>query len=89
MTSRDDSIGDLKILIKTEKTNDFSDKLTLWRVSIPIVAVAKHKPISLSEVDSATELDLTDYISDVFEEKPPKKTIDIGVCPPQRLPTST
>ncbi|KAF9326863.1 hypothetical protein BG006_009762, partial [Podila minutissima] len=67
--------------IKTEKTNDFSDidadKLTPWRVSIPVVAVAEHKPFSLSEVDSATEFDSRDYISDVFEEKPLKKTIHI------------
>ncbi|KAG0009098.1 hypothetical protein BGZ81_003632, partial [Podila clonocystis] len=37
--SSNDTVDDLKDLIKTKKTNDFSDidanKLTLWRVSIP------------------------------------------------------
>ncbi|KAF8922808.1 hypothetical protein BGZ52_010935, partial [Haplosporangium bisporale] len=51
--SADDSIGDLKKLIKSKKTNDFSDidadKLTLWRVSIPVDPVNKHKLIVLND----------------------------------------
>ncbi|OAQ27728.1 hypothetical protein K457DRAFT_1821001 [Linnemannia elongata AG-77] len=81
----DDSIGDLKKLIKTEKAPEFddiaADKLTLWRVSIS-VATNKHKLIVLNEFESAAELDPTDDVSDVFPEAPPKKTIHIIVQRP-------
>ncbi|KAI8594823.1 hypothetical protein EDD21DRAFT_359591 [Dissophora ornata] len=82
------TIGDLKKLIKAEKTNDFqdvdADKLTLWRVSHPVITANKHQPVLLSEIDSPTELDPTDDIVDVFAEAPPKKTIHIIVQrPPQ------
>ncbi|KAG0369044.1 hypothetical protein BGX24_002567 [Mortierella sp. AD032] len=70
-------VDDLKKLIKTEKTNQFSDvdadQLTLWRVSIPVVPANKHKPIVLNDVKPSTELDPTDDISEVFDEPPPKK----------------
>ncbi|KAG0294132.1 hypothetical protein BGZ96_001754 [Linnemannia gamsii] len=90
-----DTVDDLKKLIKTEKTNDFSDvdadKLTLWRVSIPVVPANRHKPIVLTEVDSLTELEPTDDVSDVFDEPPPKKTIHIIVQrpPPVQAPVPT
>ncbi|KAI8359578.1 hypothetical protein B0O80DRAFT_233929 [Mortierella sp. GBAus27b] len=82
------TIGDLKDLIKTKQTPDFDDiaakSLTLWRVSLPVVPKKDRKAISLAEVPSKEELDETDDISDVFEEKPPKKTIHIIVQrPPQ------
>ncbi|KAF9557171.1 hypothetical protein EC968_007782 [Mortierella alpina] len=59
--------------------------LTLWRVSHSVIAANKHNPVLLSTIDSPIELDPTDDISDVFEEKPPKKTIHIIVQrpPPQ------
>ncbi|KAF9279974.1 hypothetical protein BGZ88_012443 [Linnemannia elongata] len=64
----DDSIGDLKKLIKTEKAPEFddiaADKLTLWRF------------------ESAAELDPTDDVSDVFTEAPTKKKIHIIVQRP-------
>ncbi|KAF9327744.1 hypothetical protein BG006_009002 [Podila minutissima] len=88
--SPDDSIGDLKDLIKIEKSPRFDDvaanKLTLWRVSVPVVAANKHKPIILTEIDSAMELDPTDDISDVFEETPPKNTVHIIVQRPLLAP---
>ncbi|OAQ29335.1 hypothetical protein K457DRAFT_155768 [Linnemannia elongata AG-77] len=81
-----DTVDDLKKLIKAEKTNQFSDvdadQLTLWHVSFPVVAANKHKPIVLNEFESATELDPTDDVSDVFPDKPPKKTIHIIVQRP-------
>ena len=84
-----DTIGGLKELIKAKKANDFqdvdADKLTLWRVSIPITKDNKHKPINLNESDSPTELDPTDELSDVFEDKPPKKTIHVIVQRPSPL----
>ncbi|KAG0278825.1 hypothetical protein BGZ97_009677, partial [Linnemannia gamsii] len=83
-----DTVDDLKKLIKAEKTPRFddvaADELTLWRVSIPVVPANKHKPIVLNEFESATELDPTDDVSDVFPEAPPKKTIHVIVQrPPQ------
>ncbi|KAF9940713.1 hypothetical protein BGZ65_006352 [Modicella reniformis] len=79
------TVSNLRDKIK-ERIPKFKDiaahEFTLWRVSIPVVAANKHKPIVLNEIDSATELDPTDDLSDVFEGKPPKKTIHIIVQPP-------
>ncbi|KAK3837903.1 MAG: hypothetical protein JOS17DRAFT_813667 [Linnemannia elongata] len=75
-----DTIDDLKKLIKTEKTPRFDD-----RVSIPVVPANKHKQIVLDEVDSPTELDPTDDVSELFppRDKLPKKTIHVIIqCPP-------
>ncbi|KAF9314061.1 hypothetical protein BG003_004554 [Podila horticola] len=83
-----DTVDDLKKLIKVEKANDFSDidanQLTLWRVSIPVVTANRNKPINLTEIDSITELDPTDDVSYVFTDQPPKKTIHIIVQRPPR-----
>ncbi|KAF9320026.1 hypothetical protein BG003_007388 [Podila horticola] len=83
-----DTVDDLKKLIKTEKSPAFddipADKLTLWRVSIPIVPANKHNPIVLNEIDSPTELSPADDISDVFEVQQPKKTIHIIVQRPSQ-----
>ncbi|KAG0046286.1 hypothetical protein BGZ83_008526 [Gryganskiella cystojenkinii] len=77
------TVDHLKETIKTKKTNDFSnvdaDKLTLWRVSIPVLPKKERKQISLADVSSKEELDETDDISDVFEESPLKKTIHVLV----------
>ncbi|KAG0336155.1 hypothetical protein BG000_006872 [Podila horticola] len=84
--SLDDTVGDLKNLIKTKKTNEFSDvdanQLTLWRVSIPVITAKRNKPIILTELGSKTELAPTDDISDVFQDQPPKKTIHVIVQRP-------
>ncbi|KAF9976083.1 hypothetical protein BGZ65_007980, partial [Modicella reniformis] len=81
-----DTVGGLKNLIKAQMSPVFDDltanELKLWRVSHPVIAANKHNPILLSAIDSATELDPTDDLSDVFEEKPPKKTIHIIVQRP-------
>ncbi|KAF9899215.1 hypothetical protein EC991_009285 [Linnemannia zychae] len=80
------TIGDLKDAIKAKKINDFSDvdadELTLWRVSIPLVAKKDRKDISLSDVPLKEELDETDDHSDVFPVKLPEKTIHIIVQRP-------
>ncbi|KAG0332554.1 hypothetical protein BG000_009916, partial [Podila horticola] len=84
------AIGDLKDLIKAKKTNDFSDvdsnQLTLWRVTIPITE-DDEIPILLNNVISdKKKLGPADDISDVFEVRPPKKTIHIIVQrPPQGI----
>ena len=85
--SSDKSIGQLKKAIKLEKSNDLrdvdADKLTLWKVSIPVIAANKHQPVLLSAIDSPTEIeDPTDDIADVFTKTPPKKTIHIIVQRP-------
>ncbi|KAF8924589.1 hypothetical protein BGZ58_001634 [Dissophora ornata] len=56
--------------------------LTLWRVEVPLAPLKDRKPIVLNEVDSVTELDPTDDVSDAFKEQPPKKTINIIVQRP-------
>ncbi|KAF9287534.1 hypothetical protein BGZ68_001690 [Mortierella alpina] len=80
-------VDELKKLIKTEKSNDFSDvdadKLTLWRVSIPIPEDDDELPILLDALSDKKKLRPTDDLSDVFEEKPPKKTIHVLVQRPQ------
>ncbi|KAF9403901.1 hypothetical protein BGZ94_004467, partial [Podila epigama] len=82
------TIGDLKDAIKDKNAIAFADvdakDLTLWRVSIPVLAKKDRKEISLADVPSKEELDETDDVSDVFKETPPKKTIHIIVQrPPQ------
>ncbi|OAQ26805.1 hypothetical protein K457DRAFT_21801 [Linnemannia elongata AG-77] len=86
------TIGSLKDHIKTKIPNTFNGidakDLTLWRVDQPVLAANKQNPILLSAIDSPTELDPTDDISDVFPEVPPKKTIHIIVQrpPPEHAP---
>ncbi|KAG0307281.1 hypothetical protein BGZ99_001489, partial [Dissophora globulifera] len=81
-----DTVDDLKNLIKSALSPQFDDiaakDLTLWSVSISVKDVDKTNPIVLTEVKSATELDPTDEISDVFDDKLPKKTIHIIVQRP-------
>ncbi|KAF9339447.1 hypothetical protein BGX26_009331, partial [Mortierella sp. AD094] len=78
---RGEIVDELKKVIKTEKPNDFNDvdadQFKLFEVSIPLAPLNERKPILLNQVDSATELDPTDDLSDVFKETPPKKTIHI------------
>lgn len=81
-------VEELKKAIKKQKSPEFDDiavdKLTLLRVSIPLVPANKVKPIILSEIESATKLEPENDISEYFEENPPKKTIHIIVQhPPQ------
>ncbi|KAG0195380.1 hypothetical protein BGX33_003474, partial [Mortierella sp. NVP41] len=81
------TIGDLKDAIKAKKTPRFddvaADELILWRVSIPLVPKKDRKDLSLGDILSKEKLDETDDLSDVFLDKPPKKTIHIiGQRPP-------
>jgi hypothetical protein len=75
------TVGELKDVIKAKNSDDFKDvaahKLTLWKVSIPVVAADRNKSIVLSEIDSKTELLPTEELSDVVEDQLPKKTIHI------------
>ncbi|KAF9308033.1 hypothetical protein BG003_011704 [Podila horticola] len=81
-----DTIDDLKDAIKVKKTPKFddiaTDELTLWSVSIPVIAAEKHDAVALHTLHSKEELLPTDELSDVFKETPPKKTIHIIVQRP-------
>ncbi|KAG9071583.1 hypothetical protein KI688_005796 [Linnemannia hyalina] len=80
------TIGDLKELIKTEKTNVFSDvdadQLTLWRVSIPITDEDDEVLIVLNSFDEKKKLGPANRLSKVFPEDPPEETIHIIVQHP-------
>ncbi|KAF8905927.1 hypothetical protein BGZ58_006349, partial [Dissophora ornata] len=85
---RTKTVDHLKDLIKAKKTIEFSDvdadKLTLWRVSMPITRDNDEMPILLSNFTKGNKEKLhpADDLSDVFEETPPKKTIHIIVQRP-------
>ncbi|KAG0338112.1 hypothetical protein BG004_007354 [Podila humilis] len=75
--------------IKSEKGIDFdvdADKLTLWRVSIPIPEDDDENPILLNDVTSdKKKLRPTDGLANIIVEPPPKNTIHIVL---QRPPPS-
>ncbi|KAG0365121.1 hypothetical protein BGX24_004261 [Mortierella sp. AD032] len=89
------TIGNLKKIIKTENPNTFNGvdakDLTLCRVSISISDEDNNDlPVPLvNDYDKVRKkLGPTDDVSDVFPDKPPKKTIHIIVQRPppgQRL----
>ncbi|KAI8355057.1 hypothetical protein B0O80DRAFT_52621 [Mortierella sp. GBAus27b] len=86
-TSSAATVGELKDLIKTETANQFSDvdanQLTLWKVCRAITD-NEELPILLDRLNEKKKLGQADELSDVFEEKPPKKTIHVIVQrPPQ------
>ncbi|KAF9314603.1 hypothetical protein BG003_003981, partial [Podila horticola] len=72
------TIGDLKDLIKTKKTPEFddiaADKLTLWRVTIPITDDDNETPILLNNVTKKKLGPLT-RLSKVFPEDIPEESI--------------
>ncbi|OAQ24326.1 hypothetical protein K457DRAFT_1823888 [Linnemannia elongata AG-77] len=87
------TVDELKKLIKTEKVNDFqdvdADKLTLWRVSFLITRDNSEIPILFNNIakEEKEKLHAADDLSDIFDEKPPKKTIHIIVQRPSQALT--
>ena len=83
----DDTVAGLRDLIKTEMTPGFDDidanNLTIWQVSVPVTEDDK-VPIKLDGLDEKKKLMPTDDRSDVFIEKPSKKTVHIIVQRPPR-----
>jgi hypothetical protein len=84
-----DTVDDLKDLIKTKKTPEFddiaADKLALWRVSIPDADdVDDDLPVLLLNIsdNDKKKLKATRELSDVFNEKPAKRMIHILVQRP-------
>ncbi|KAI8602094.1 hypothetical protein EDD21DRAFT_372836 [Dissophora ornata] len=92
-TSFADSVSDLKDLIKAKHAPVFDDipasQITLWRVSIAVVAARKHEIITLDSLndDAKEELVPTNDMSNVFETIPPKRTIHIIVQRPPPVHT--
>ncbi|KAF8923608.1 hypothetical protein BGZ58_002744, partial [Dissophora ornata] len=82
------TVGELKELIKSKKTNDFSDvdadKLTLWRVSIPITDDDDESPILLSNVanNDKKKLGPATDVAEVFSDGVPRKTVNVVVQRP-------
>ena len=89
--STEDTVDDLKKLIKTEKSPRFddiaADELTLWRVSLPVGSTDDELPITLDAMADGDKMKLrpTDELSDVFGKKPPKKTIHVVVERPKGM----
>ncbi|KAI1312990.1 hypothetical protein EDD11_002811 [Mortierella claussenii] len=83
--SHDDTVGDLKEIIKAEKTPESDDidavRLALWRVSIPFDSVNRHTTIVLAEYETATEATELNPIDNVFQVlgQPPIETIHVIV----------
>ncbi|KAG0344523.1 hypothetical protein BGZ54_005840, partial [Gamsiella multidivaricata] len=57
-------------------------ELTLWRVSVPVVAANIHNAVFLNEIDSKTEISPMTRLSKVFKEEPPEEAIHIIVQRP-------
>ncbi|KAG0351443.1 hypothetical protein BG005_009051 [Podila minutissima] len=93
-----ETVGELKERIKAKKTSVFhdvdADHLTLWCVSIPDPDDDDNKNDVHIHVDNMpdkgrTKLKATHELSDIFQEKPAKRTIHIIVKrPPQKLELS-
>ncbi|KAG0195610.1 hypothetical protein BGX28_001002 [Mortierella sp. GBA30] len=84
------TIGQLKKKIKEEKTPEFddiaADRLTLWRVSIPIINGDKSSILLRNiVVDDKEELGPATRLSKVFTNKPPEETIHIIVQRPDAV----
>ncbi|KAF9958522.1 hypothetical protein BGZ65_001377 [Modicella reniformis] len=81
------TIGDLKTAIK-RKENIFKDvdakDLALWKVSIPVIAVNKNDTVTLASLPdgSMEELHPVDVLSDLFDDKLPKRSIHVLVRGP-------
>ncbi|KAG0367157.1 hypothetical protein BGZ54_004332 [Gamsiella multidivaricata] len=85
------TVGDLKKLIKTEKTIAFSDvdagRITLWLVTVP--DDTDEVPIRLDSLNEKKKLRPTSDLSEVFSEGAPKNTIHIIVQRPPPVALAT
>ncbi|KAG0247493.1 hypothetical protein BG011_001391, partial [Mortierella polycephala] len=82
------TIGDLKKLIKAEKTPKFddiaADELTLWRVAVPVTDDEKYEqPVSLDSLAEKEKLfSPRRLISQVFPQPPDDSTYILVQRPP-------
>ncbi|KAG0247620.1 hypothetical protein BG011_001171, partial [Mortierella polycephala] len=83
-----DTIDDLKDHIKAKIPDTFNGvdakDLTLWRVSILITRDNSEIPILFNNIakEEKEKLHPADDLSDIFDERPPKKTIHVIVQRP-------
>ncbi|KAF9921611.1 hypothetical protein BGZ67_000357, partial [Mortierella alpina] len=89
--SFDDTVGDLKKLIKIEKAHDFNDidanSLTLWKVSVPVSDDEEEAPFRLDALSEKKKLNPRNDISAVFGDEPPKKSDLVVVQRPSPPPS--
>ncbi|KAF9341244.1 hypothetical protein BGX26_008737, partial [Mortierella sp. AD094] len=52
-----------------------ADKLTLWHVTVPVVAATNHNAVLINTIDDKEELLPTDELLDIFGDTPAKKTV--------------
>ncbi|KAF9342944.1 hypothetical protein BGX26_006584, partial [Mortierella sp. AD094] len=85
-------IGAFKELIKIKKSPEFddiaADKLTLWHVTVPVVAATKHNAVLIKTIDNK-ELLPTDELLDIFGDTPAKKTVHVSSLLFVRIRTPT
>ena len=76
--SREETVGDLKKLIKAEKTPHFdnfpADNLRLWQVEIPV-----DRNDLIQELQDNGQLKATDYIDDYWTATPKRRHIHVIV----------
>lgn len=79
------AVYQLKKVIKKEKSPEFDDitanKLTLWKVSLPLSPSQSRDRITVESLPkgSANELFPPDILSDIFDNPPPERTVHIIV----------
>ncbi|KAG0180648.1 hypothetical protein DFQ28_001073 [Apophysomyces sp. BC1034] len=77
------TVDELKKVIKDGNTSTFAGidakDLTLWRVSIPTINANGQDEVLFDNITTKEELLPDDELSDVFDRKPPKKTVHIMV----------
>ncbi|KAG0258557.1 hypothetical protein BG011_003224 [Mortierella polycephala] len=88
--SSDETVGQLKKLIKTEKPNalegiDAKD-LVLWRVTIPVNEYDEDEIITTDKVDAKRLLKGTETLSKAFKDGAPGDTIHIIITQPKGTP---
>ncbi|KAG0369009.1 hypothetical protein BGZ54_000640, partial [Gamsiella multidivaricata] len=83
----DDTVSDLKELIKAKKAPELddiaADNLTLWHVSIPLTDGDDEHPVILDTLNDKKKLRPATDLSEVFSEEIPRKTVNILVQRPQ------
>ncbi|KAG0260481.1 hypothetical protein DFQ27_003509 [Actinomortierella ambigua] len=89
-----DTIDHLKRVIKAEISpwcdHVATNTLGLWKVSIPITSIDKHRPVIVDDIDQKTPSSPTHTISAEFTGEIPEDHVHIVfICPPKAaLPTT-
>lgn len=88
-TSTDETVGQLKKLIKTETPNALkgiaAKDLVLWRVMIPVNEDNEDEIITTDKVDAKRLLKGTETLSKAFKGGAPEDTIHIIIAQPKGM----